>query len=138
MKVLADWRNGVNERVDLSKTYPVDAPATFQRGGHGLFGTTEDYFRFAQMLCNGGVFEGRRIIGRKTLDLMHTNLLPLSLLPMQLDGLPTPGYGQGLGSRVCSTWRRPANPVRSASSAGRAPPRPTTGSIRSNRSSGCS
>ncbi len=97
---VGDWMSGVNEKVDLSKTYPVDAPDTFQRGGHGLFGTTSDYFRFAQMLCNGGELEGKRIIGRKTLALMHTNHLPLSLLPLQLDGLPTPGYGFGLGSRV--------------------------------------
>jgi CubicO group peptidase (beta-lactamase class C family) len=100
MHYFGDWMKGVNERVDLSKTYPVDAPETFQRGGHGLFGTTSDYFRFAQMLCNGGEFEGKRIIGRKTLELMHSNHLPLALLPLQLDGLPTPGYGFGLGSRV--------------------------------------
>ncbi len=101
MQSLGDWMQGVNANVDVSKTYPVDRPDTFQRGGHGLFGTTDDYFRFAQMLCNGGVFEGRRIIGRKTLELMHSNHLPLSLLPLTLDGLPIePGYGFGLGSRV--------------------------------------
>jgi CubicO group peptidase (beta-lactamase class C family) len=100
MQFFEDWAKGVNERVDLSKTYPVDRPDTFQRGGHGLFGTAGDYFRFAQMLCNGGEYEGRRIIGRKTLALMHANHLPLSMLPLQLDGLPTPGYGFGLGSRV--------------------------------------
>ena len=30
------------------------SPETFIRGGHGLFGTIGDYFRFAQMLANGG------------------------------------------------------------------------------------
>jgi CubicO group peptidase (beta-lactamase class C family) len=101
VQLLGDWMRGVNDRVDVSATYPVDRPDTFQRGGHGLFGTVDDYFRFAQMLCNGGVFEGRRIIGRKTLELMHTNHLPLSMLPLTLDGIPMePGYGFGLGSRV--------------------------------------
>ena len=101
MQTLGDWMNGVNDRLDVSATYPVDRPDTFQRGGHGLFGTTDDYFRFAQMLCNGGVHEGQRIIGRKTLELMHSNHLPLSLMPLTLDGLPIePGYGFGLGSRV--------------------------------------
>lgn len=101
MQSFGDWMAGVNDRVDVSPTYPVDRPGTFQRGGHGLFGTVDDYFRFAQMLCDGGVFEGRRIIGRKTLELMHTNHLPLSMLPLTLDGLPiAPGYGFGLGSRV--------------------------------------
>ena len=94
------WREGYNERIDVSKTYPVDAPGLFQRGGHGLFGTTGDYFRFAEMLANGGALDGVRIIGRKTLELMHANHLPATLLPIEIGGMPLPGYGFGLGSRV--------------------------------------
>jgi CubicO group peptidase (beta-lactamase class C family) len=96
----AQWLDGFNERIDVARTYPIDAPETFQRGGHGLFGTARDYFRFAQMLANGGEFDGVRILGRKTLALMHTNHLPLSLLPLKISDLPFPGYGFGLGSRV--------------------------------------
>jgi len=96
----AQWLGGFNERIDVMQTYPVDMAATFQRGGHGLFGTARDYFRFAQMLANGGELEGVRILGRKTLELMHVNHLSLSLLPLALDRLPLPGYGFGLGSRV--------------------------------------
>ena len=95
------WRTtGYNQRIDVEASYPVDAPGVFERGGHGLFGTTSDYFRFAQMLCNGGALDGVRVIGRKTLELMHSNHLPLSLLPFEIGGLPLPGYGFGLGSRV--------------------------------------
>jgi CubicO group peptidase (beta-lactamase class C family) len=97
---LEAWRNGVNERLDVSATNPVDAPDVFARGGHGLFGTTGDYFRFAQMLANGGELDGVRVLGRKTLELMHSNYLPMSLLPIEISGLPFPGYGFGLGSRV--------------------------------------
>jgi CubicO group peptidase (beta-lactamase class C family) len=96
----AQWLGGYNERIDVTQSYPVDMATTFQRGGHGLFGTARDYFRFAQMLANGGELEGVRILGRKTLELMHLNHLPLSLLPLAVDGLPLPGYGFGLGSRV--------------------------------------
>jgi CubicO group peptidase (beta-lactamase class C family) len=85
-KSLAQWAGGFNERIDVTQTYPVDTAATFQRGGHDLFGTAWDYFRFAQMLANGGELEGVRILGRKTLELMHLNHLPLSLLPLALDG----------------------------------------------------
>jgi CubicO group peptidase (beta-lactamase class C family) len=99
-KALVAWRNGFNERLDVATTYPVDKPETFQRGGHGLFGTASDYLRFAQMLANGGVFEGARIIGRKTLALMHANFIPAALLPLEIGGLPLMGYGFGLGSRV--------------------------------------
>jgi CubicO group peptidase (beta-lactamase class C family) len=96
----AAWMAGVNERLDVSKSYPVDAPDVFVRGGHGLFSTVGDYFRFAQMLANGGELDGERIIGRKTLELMHANYVPTALLPLEIGGLPMPGYGFGLGSRV--------------------------------------
>jgi CubicO group peptidase (beta-lactamase class C family) len=35
----------------------------------GLFGTAGDLARFAQMLLNGGIFEGRRIVSRETVAL---------------------------------------------------------------------
>ena len=96
----AAWMSGVNDRLDVSKSYPVDSPDVFVRGGHGLFSTIGDYFRFAQMLANGGELNGERILGRKTLELMHSNHVPTSLLPLEIGGLPLPGYGFGLGSRV--------------------------------------
>jgi CubicO group peptidase (beta-lactamase class C family) len=99
-KHFADWSNGVNERVDVSLSHPVDKPDRFVRGGYGLFATARDYYRFAQMLANGGELDGVRVIGRTTLALMRSNRLPASMLPMQLDGLPLPGFGFGLGSRV--------------------------------------
>jgi CubicO group peptidase (beta-lactamase class C family) len=52
------------------------------------------------MLANGGEFDGARILGRKTLELMHSNHVPAPLLPLEIGGLPLPGYGFGLGSRV--------------------------------------
>ncbi|HEY1943489.1 MAG TPA: serine hydrolase domain-containing protein [Roseiarcus sp.] len=100
VKSFALWANGFNQPIDVTRSYPVASGSTFQRGGHGLFGTARDYFRFAQMLANGGELEGARILGRKTVELMHANHLPPELLPLDLDGLPIPGYGFGLGSRV--------------------------------------
>jgi CubicO group peptidase (beta-lactamase class C family) len=96
----AAWMAGVNDRLDVSKSYPVDLPDVFVRGGHGLFSTIGDCFRFAQMLANGGELDGERILGRKTLELMHLNHVPPALLPLDVGGLPLPGYGFGLGSRV--------------------------------------
>ena len=91
---------GFNERIDVSSTYPTSTPDVFVRGGTGLFSTVDDYFRFAQMLANGGELDGNRIVGRKTLELMHANRLPPALMPWEIMGLPTPGFGFGLGSRV--------------------------------------
>ena len=94
------WREGYNERIDVTQSHPADAPSQYERGGHGLFGTIGDYFRFAQMLCNGGALDGARVIGRKTLELMHMNHLRPDMLPIEIGGLPLAGYGFGLGSRV--------------------------------------
>ena len=100
MSAFGQWRDGYNKRLDVSASYPVDMAKTFQRGGHGLFSTGRDFLRFAQMLANGGELYGVRYLSRKTLGFMHANHLPLSFLPLEIAGLPIPGYGFGLGSRV--------------------------------------
>lgn len=46
---------------------------TYFGGGAGLFSTARDYARFAQMMLNGGVLEGRRILEPSTVDAMTTN-----------------------------------------------------------------
>jgi CubicO group peptidase (beta-lactamase class C family) len=86
--------------VDVSKTYPLDNTSTFARGGHGLFSTATDYLRFAQMLVKGGELDGVRVISPAVARLMHTNHLPVSLMPYSIAGIASPGYGFGLGSRV--------------------------------------
>ncbi|MCC6266147.1 MAG: beta-lactamase family protein [Dehalococcoidia bacterium] len=62
--------------VDDPATSTYLKPPTYLSGGGGLVSTATDYFRFAQALCNEGEFEGTRIIGRKTLELMTSNHLP--------------------------------------------------------------
>ncbi|HEV3167075.1 MAG TPA: serine hydrolase domain-containing protein [Isosphaeraceae bacterium] len=47
--------------------------ATFFPGGGGLYSTTRDYTRFAQMLLNGGELDGARILKPETISLMTTN-----------------------------------------------------------------
>ena len=69
-----------------------------------------DYANFAQMLLNGGQIGGTRVIGRKTLELMHANHLPSALLPWQLLGQDNHGYGFGLGSRVMMDVAASAGP----------------------------
>ena len=99
-QIMAAWMSGDNGRREVADTYPADTPDVFARGGYGLFATAADYMRFAQMLLGGTAADGARIIGRKTLELMHQNHLPPALLPMELGGMPSPGLGFGLGSRV--------------------------------------
>jgi len=51
------------------------SPGLFSGGG-GLVSTVHDYYKFASMLLNGGEYEGTRILGRKTVELMTSNHMP--------------------------------------------------------------
>jgi len=99
-KLFEAWSKGFNEQIDVSATYPALKSVAFARGGHGLFSTIWDYLRFAQMLLNQGELTGVRILGRKTVNLLHTNYLHADLLPYVIADPPAYGYGFGLGSRV--------------------------------------
>ncbi|WP_264187112.1 serine hydrolase domain-containing protein [Marinobacter nauticus] len=77
----------------------------FLSGGGGLVSTIDDYFRFAQALCQGGEYQGQRIIGRKTLEFMRLNHLPggQDLPALSIGGFtetPYAGSGFGLGFSV--------------------------------------
>jgi CubicO group peptidase (beta-lactamase class C family) len=50
-------------------------PTKFDCGGACAFSTVGDYLRFAQMLMNGGVLEGERILSPKTVAHMTSNHL---------------------------------------------------------------
>lgn len=77
---------------------------TLCSGGGGLVSTASDYLRFSQMLLNKGEFNGARILGRKTVELMTSNHLPgncdLSSMGYILESDARPaGVGMGLGAR---------------------------------------
>jgi CubicO group peptidase (beta-lactamase class C family) len=52
------------------------ANRSFYSGGGGLISTVGDYYRFCQMLLDGGTLDGKRIIGSRTLAFMTRNHLP--------------------------------------------------------------
>jgi CubicO group peptidase (beta-lactamase class C family) len=51
------------------------AKPKFLAGGGGLVSTIEDYWRFAQMILDGGEAGGRRYLRPETVRLMHTSVL---------------------------------------------------------------
>jgi CubicO group peptidase (beta-lactamase class C family) len=69
-----------------------------ESGGGGLVSTTMDYARFSQMLLNGGVLDGNRIVGRKTLQLMASDHLGPKV-KVESPLMPA-GHGFGLGFAV--------------------------------------
>ncbi len=79
---------------------------TFFSGGGGLTGTIADYHRFCEMLRRGGELDGARIIGPRTLEMMHMNHLAdgKDLAQMALDGFSeTANDGVGFGLGFAST-----------------------------------
>lgn len=68
--------NGVKEKVTLFS------------GGGGLVSTLNDYGKFGQMLLNGGVLNGTRILQESTVDLIMSDQMPEAV---EYDG----GYGLG-------------------------------------------
>jgi CubicO group peptidase (beta-lactamase class C family) len=76
------------------------AGKTYFSGGAGLVSTAQDYSRFAQMLLNGGVLDGVRLLGPKTVELMTTS----HTRDMNLANTPVLGAGAewGLGFKITS------------------------------------
>jgi CubicO group peptidase (beta-lactamase class C family) len=68
-------------------------------GGGGLTSTIRDYYKFAQMLLNKGVYKGKRILGRKTVEYLTSNHLPPELIPFAA-GAPGEGYGLAMSVTV--------------------------------------
>jgi CubicO group peptidase (beta-lactamase class C family) len=54
---------------NLDPKYPL-IPKSFFSGGAGLSSTALDYAVFLQMLMNGGIYNGKQILGRRTAELM--------------------------------------------------------------------
>lgn len=54
---------------------PIEQQMKFDCGGACAMGTVGDYVRFGQMLLNGGVLDGQRILSPKTVDHMTSNHL---------------------------------------------------------------
>ncbi len=91
---------GVNRLLAGPRDSLQSRPHECFRGGVSLVSTAADYLRFSRMLLAGGELDGVRILGRKTIELMTANALPQSMLPYEIGGLASPGWGYGLGMRV--------------------------------------
>jgi len=85
-------------RQECYENFPNVAPSFLQSmgmlsGGGGLVSTAYDYLRFCQMMLNQGQYDGKRLLSRKTIQLMSSD--NLGTIP----GMG-PGAGFGLGFAV--------------------------------------
>ena len=75
---------------------PLGSISGFSR----LITNCSDFTKVMQMLACGGTYQGKRIMGRKTIDLKRTNTLPDSVIKEDFANDYLAGYGYGYGVRT--------------------------------------
>ena len=90
----SDGKIELQDRPDANSRW-VKEPHVYFSGGGGLVSTSTDYFRFHQMMLNGGELDGVRILGPRTVRLMTTNHTGDKAV-----WLRGAGFGFGLGYSV--------------------------------------
>ena len=70
-----------------------------EAGWARLYSTVNDYSNLMSMLANGGMFEGKKIMGRKTIDMMRSNGLD-EVMMKDFYSMYNAGYGYGYGVRT--------------------------------------
>jgi CubicO group peptidase (beta-lactamase class C family) len=75
-----------------------EAKKSYFQGGAGMCGTAEDYYKLVQMIANGGEYQGRRYLSKKTIEFMLQN--HLVGMGGSTAGSTGPGYGFGLGFAI--------------------------------------
>ena len=101
---------GPGQTIELSRTKEYSNTPFFGEnyygGVAGLFSTASDYWRFSQMLLNGGELDGVRLLSPKTVSLMISN--------HSGDGdvyVRGPGYNFGLGFGILSDAGKARDPL---------------------------
>ena len=101
------YKEGKLTLKDDPKTSRYLENPTFKSGGGGLCSTASDYMRFLLMIANGGKFEGKRYLKKKSVKLMTTNQVAkeagwVTFGDEVREGV---GYGHGFSVRVkMSDW----------------------------------
>lgn len=95
-RMAAIYQAGDDDKIVLTGPPSYREPTQMFRGIAGLYSTAADYYRFAQMIANGGEFAGTRLLGRMTVNNMITNHIGTGKPVYVARG----GYGFGLGFGV--------------------------------------
>ena len=105
----ANYQRGPDKQlklIDDPQTSAYNREPGFKSGGGGLTGTSADYLRFCEMLRRGGELDGHRVLGPRTLEIMHMNHLPggKDLTQLAIGGFSeTANEGVGFGLGFAST-----------------------------------
>lgn len=79
MVPMHDRVDGMSVAVPTRRGWYNQYPSTHYLGCAGLFSTLSDYMKFALMLQNGGVCNGRRVMSERSVQEMATPQLPPSV-----------------------------------------------------------
>ena len=102
-----NYKEGKLTLKDDPKTSRYLENPAFKSGGGGLCSTASDYMRFLLMIENGGKFDGKRYLKKKSVKLMTTNQIPkgggwVTFGDEVREGV---GFGYGFSVRVkMSDW----------------------------------
>ena len=94
------------EQALVKPNAPDPAPSNgdYFSGSGGVTSSAEDYLQFCQMLLNNGQWNGKRLLSRKSVELMTDNAIGNLDLRNYMEGEENrqnlSGYGFGLGVRV--------------------------------------
>lgn len=97
LAALYSWQDEKGQRLDTPMLVDRADDSAWLRlpplpaGGAGLVSSAEDYAKFAQMLLNEGVFEGRTILPRVAARQAMTNMLPPGLFFDKVKGYAAGG-----------------------------------------------
>ena len=92
-RIAAVYRpTGPSNTIELFRAATPRPPTRYFGGQAGLNSTAADYFRFHQMMLNGGELDGVRLLSPRTVSLMASNHVGDKLVYVR-----GPGYGFGLG-----------------------------------------
>jgi CubicO group peptidase (beta-lactamase class C family) len=90
--------------VKPSAPEPISSSGQYFSGAGGLTSSAEDYLQFCRMLLNNGQWNGKRLLSRKSVELMTDNAIGNLDLRNYMEGEDSrqnlSGYGFGLGVRV--------------------------------------
>lgn len=99
------------QETAASSDFVSSGPRKLFSGGAGLLSTTTDYARFLQMLLNGGVLDGTRLLAPKTVALMRSNHVGDKFRSIDGDGfglgfwvIQNPGTSGEVGSEGAFGW----------------------------------
>lgn len=96
--------SGPDKKIELFRA-PAYRETKYFGGTAGLSSTAADYFRFSQMLLNGGELDGVRLLSPKTINLMITNHTGDNDIYIR-----GPGYTFGLGFGILNDAGKARDP----------------------------